>query len=152
MKIVMQRVKHSGVSVEGEIKGKISGGIMALVGFCESDEEKLLLPMAEKMVNLRIFTDADDKMNLSLLDTNGELLVISQFTLYADCKKGRRPSFTGAKAPAEANELYEKFVSICETLIGKKVQTGEFGADMQVDILNDGPVTIILDSDEIVKR
>ncbi len=140
------------MSIDGEIKGKIANGIMALVGFCEADDEKLLLPMAEKMVNLRIFTDSDDKMNLSLLDIKGELLVVSQFTLYADCKKGRRPSFTGAKAPAEANELYEKFVEICRTLIEKEVQTGQFGADMQLEILNDGPVTVILDSDEIVKK
>jgi len=148
----MQRVRHSQVSTGAGVTGKIGGGIMALVGFCEDDTEKLLAPMAEKMVNLRIFTDSDDKMNLSLLDTNGELLVVSQFTLYADCKKGRRPSFTGAKAPLEANELYEKFVSLCEGLIGKKVQTGVFGADMQVDIANDGPVTVILDSEEIVKK
>ena len=152
MRIVLQRVKHSSVSIDGNVKGKIENGIMALVGFCEADGESLLQPMAEKMVNLRIFTDSDDKMNLSLLDISGELLVISQFTLYADCKKGRRPSFTGAKSPAEANELYEKFVGICRSLTGKEVQTGEFGADMQVEILNDGPVTVILDSDEIVKK
>ena len=152
MRIVIQKVKYSSVTIDGEVKGKIGEGLMALVGFCEADTESLLVPMAEKMVNLRIFTDADDKMNLSLIDTEGELLVVSQFTLYADCRKGRRPSFTGAKAPGEANMLYEKFVDVCEKAIGKPVQTGEFGADMKVELLNDGPVTIILDSDEIVKK
>ena len=152
MKIVIQRVKKASVTIDSKVRGEIKEGILALVGFCDNDSESLLLPMAEKMINLRIFTDADDKMNLSLMDSDGELLVISQFTLYADCKKGRRPSFTGAKAPAEANELYEKFVEICKTLTGKDVQTGEFGADMKVELLNDGPVTIILDSDEIVKK
>ena len=152
MRLVIQRVKNASVTTDGNVCGKINGGILALVGFCESDTESLLLPMAEKMINLRIFTDEDDKMNLSLKDTDGELLVISQFTLYADCRKGRRPSFTGAKSPSEANELYEKFVEICKGLTGKDVQTGEFGADMKVELLNDGPVTIILDSDEIVKK
>ena len=151
MRLVIQRVKYSSVTIDTAVKSKTGEGLMALVGFCESDTEALLNPMAEKMVNLRIFTDADDKMNLSLLDIDGELMVISQFTLYADCKKGRRPSFTSAKAPAEANMLYEKFVDILKNLTSKDIKTGEFGADMKVELLNDGPVTIILDSDEIVR-
>ena len=151
MRIVIQRVKNSSVCVDGKIVGSIGQGFMALVGFCEEDTEELLAPMADKMINLRIFTDAEDKMNLSLIDTDGELLVISQFTLYADCRKGRRPSFNLAKGGAEAQELYEKFVAICEQKLGKKVETGIFGADMKVEILNDGPVTVILDSKEIVK-
>ena len=151
MRIVIQRVKYASVKVEGKICGKIDQGLMALVGFCGEDSSNLLEPMADKMINLRIFTDEEDKMNLSLIDVGGELLAISQFTLYADCKKGRRPSFNLAKKADEANDLYEKFVKICEEKLGKKVETGVFGADMKVELLNDGPVTIILDSDEIVK-
>ncbi len=151
MKIVIQRVKYASVTVDGKICGKIDQGLMALVGFCEKDSANLLEPMAEKMINLRIFEDDDEKMNLSLLDVEGNLLAISQFTLYADCKKGRRPSFNLAKRADEANDLYEKFVKICQEKMGKKVETGIFGADMKVELLNDGPVTIILDSDEIVK-
>ena len=151
MRIVIQRVERSSVSVDGEVVGSIGHGFMALVGFCEEDTSELISPMADKMINLRIFTDSDDKMNLSLADVDGELLVISQFTLYADCRKGRRPSFNLAKGGADAEKLYNEFVSVCEEKLGKKVQTGIFGADMKVDILNDGPVTIILDSKEIVK-
>ncbi|MBQ4630350.1 MAG: D-tyrosyl-tRNA(Tyr) deacylase [Clostridia bacterium] len=152
MRIVIQRVKRASVTVDGEITGKIGQGFLALVGFCETDDDSLLDPMADKMVGLRVFEDSDEKMNLSLGDVDGELLAVSQFTLYADCKKGRRPSFVFAKKPDEANRLYEKFVEICEQKMGKKVQTGIFGADMAVELLNDGPVTIILDSDEIVKK
>ncbi len=151
MRIVIQRVKKSSVSVEGEIIGSIGQGFTALVGFCEEDTKELLAPMADKMINLRIFTDSEDKMNLSLSDVGGELLIISQFTLYADCRKGRRPSFNLAKGGNEAEALYNEFVQICTEKLGKEVQTGSFGADMQVEILNDGPVTIILDSKEIVK-
>lgn len=151
MRIVIQRVKNATVTVDGKISGKIAQGFLALVGFCESDEESFLEPMADKMIGLRVFTDEDDKMNLSLADVDGGLLAVSQFTLYADCRKGRRPSFVNAKKPDEANYLYEKFVAICQEKLGKKVETGIFGADMAVELLNDGPVTIILDSDEIVK-
>ena len=109
MRIVIQRVKYASVTVDGKICGKIDQGLMALVGFCEEDSVNLLEPMAEKMINLRIFEDADEKMNLSLLDVGGNLLAISQFTLYADCRKGRRPSFNLAKGADEANDLFEKF-------------------------------------------
>lgn len=152
MKIVIQRVKYASVTIEGKVHGKIDGGIMALIGFKEGDEESLLKPMAEKMTGLRIFEDENERMNLSLSDVGGDILAISQFTLYADCKKGKRPSFTDALKPDKANEFYEKFVKICEDLTGRKIETGIFGADMKVELLNDGPVTIILDSDEIVKR
>ncbi|MBR5507287.1 MAG: D-tyrosyl-tRNA(Tyr) deacylase [Clostridia bacterium] len=151
MRIVIQRVKYASVTVDGKICGQINQGLMALVGFCEEDSSLLLEPMAEKMLNLRIFEDDNEKMNLSLLDVGGNLLAISQFTLYADCRKGRRPSFNLAKGADEANELYEKFVEICEEKLGRKPETGIFGADMKVELLNDGPVTIILDSDEFVK-
>ena len=151
MRIVIQRVKYASVTVDGKICGQINQGLMALVGFCEEDSSLLLEPMAEKMLNLRIFEDDNEKMNLSLLDVGGNLLAISQFTLYADCRKGRRPSFNLAKGADEANELYEKFVEICEEKLGRKPETGIFGADMKVELLNDGPVTIIPDSDEIVK-
>ena len=152
MKIVIQRVKYASVTIEGKVHGKIDGGIMALIGFKEGDEESLLKPMAEKMTGLRIFEDENERMNLSLSDVGGDILAISQFTLYADCKKGKRPSFTDALKPDKANEFYEKFVKICEDLTERKIETGIFGADMKVELLNDGPVTIILDSDEIVKR
>ena len=152
MKIVIQRVKYASVTIDGKVHGKIDGGIMALIGFKEGDEESLLKPMAEKMTGLRIFEDENERMNLSLSDVGGDILAISQFTLYADCRKGKRPSFTDALKPDKANELYEKFVKICEDLTGRKIETGIFGADMKVELLNDGPVTIILDSDEIVKR
>ena len=152
MKIVIQRVKYASVTIEGKVHGKIDNGIMALIGFKEGDEESLLKPMAEKMTGLRIFEDENERMNLSLADVGGDILAISQFTLYADCRKGKRTSFTDALKPDKANEFYEKFVKICEDLTGRKIETGIFGADMKVELLNDGPVTIILDSDEIVLR
>lgn len=152
MRIVIQRVKYASVTVDGKICAKIDQGLMALVGFCQEDSSELLEPMAEKMINLRIFSDAEDKMNLSLKDVGGELLAVSQFTLYADCVKGRRPSFNLAKGGEEASRLYDSFVEICRQKLGKDVGEGIFGADMKVELLNDGPVTIILDSDEIVKR
>ena len=152
MRIVLQRVKYASVTVDGKICGKIDQGLMALVGFCHEDSLEFLEPMAEKMVNLRIFEDPDGKMNLSLLDVGGELLAISQFTLYADCVKGRRPSFNLAMGGEGAKELYDRFVDVCRQKLGKEIQTGIFGADMKVELLNDGPVTIVLDSDEIVKR
>lgn len=152
MKIVIQRVSRASVTIDGEITGAINHGLMALIGFSEEDTAAVLEPMAEKMINLRIFTDDADKMNLSLIDTEGDLLAVSQFTLYADCRKGRRPSFNLAKNPAEAEKLYDKFVDICRGKLGKEVYTGSFGADMKVELLNDGPVTIVLDSNEIVKK
>lgn len=149
MRIVIQRVKYASVTIDGKVNGKINGGIMALIGFKEGDEESLLKPMAEKMTGLRIFEDENERMNLSLSDVGGDILAISQFTLYADCKKGKRPSFTDALKPDKANEFYEKFVKICEDLTGRKIETGIFGADMKVELLNDGPVTIILDTDKL---
>lgn len=152
MRIVLQRVKYASVKVDGKITGQIDKGFMVLVGFEENDIEDYIRPMAEKMTGLRIFEDENGKMNLALSDIGGDILAISQFTLYADCKKGRRPSFAGAMHPQKAEEFYDKFVQICEEITGKKVETGIFGADMKVELLNDGPVTIILDSDEIVKK
>ena len=152
MRIVLQRVKYASVTIDGKINGKIDKGFMVLVGFKEGDEESYIKPMAEKMAGLRIFEDENEKMNLSLADVGGDILAISQFTLYADCKKGRRPSFVEAMNPKKAEEYYNKFVKVCEDITGKKVETGIFGADMKVELLNDGPVTIILDSDEIVKK
>jgi len=125
---------------------------LVLVGFKEGDEESYIKPMAEKMAGLRIFEDENEKMNLALGDVNGDILAISQFTLYADCKKGRRPSFVEAMNPNKAEEFYNIFVEVCHGITGKKIETGIFGADMKVELLNDGPVTIILDSDEIVKK
>ena len=151
MRILIQRVKRASVTIEGNLRSSIDEGLLALVGFCETDSVDFLLPMAEKMINLRIFEDDKGKMNLSLKDIGGNLLAVSQFTLYADARKGRRPSFTDAKNPEEANELYEKFVSVCSELLEKEVMTGVFGADMKVELLNDGPVTIMLDSNDIIK-
>lgn len=152
MRLVLQRVKNASVTVDGSICGKIDAGFLVLVGFKEGDEESYIKPMAEKMAGLRVFEDEDEKMNLSLADVGGDILAVSQFTLYADCKKGRRPSFAAAMNPAMAEDYYNKFVNICREITGKKVETGIFGADMKVELLNDGPVTIILDSDEIVKK
>ncbi len=151
MRILIQRVKKASVTIDGKIHSSIDEGLLALVGFCESDTEDYLLPMADKMLNLRIFEDDKGKMNLSLKDIDGSLLAVSQFTLCADCKKGRRPSFTDAKNPQEANALYEKFVLVCQKLLGKGIGTGVFGADMKVELLNDGPVTVMLDSCDIIK-
>lgn len=151
MRIILQRVKHACVAINGKINGKIEKGFLVLVGFKEGDEESYIKPMAEKLTGLRIFEDENEKMNLSLGDVGGDILAISQFTLYADCKKGRRPSFVEAMNPQKAEEFYNKFVKICEDLTGKRIETGIFGADMKVELLNDGPVTIVLDSDEIVK-
>ena len=151
MKAVLQRVKQASVSIAGETVGKISSGIMLLLGVAEEDTEKECDFLAEKAVNLRIFEDEAGKMNRSLLDVAGEMLVVSQFTLCADCRRGRRPSFTRAARPEKAIPLYERFIgNIRET--GIPVSTGRFGADMLVSIENDGPVTILLDTDEIMAR
>ncbi len=151
MRILIQRVKRASVTVDGEVIGSIAGGLLAFVGFCEGDKEEYILPMAQKMAGLRIFEDENEKMNLSLGDVDGELLIISQFTLYADCSHGRRPSFVSALRPDTAEEFYNKFISAAQQLTGKKVQTGSFGADMKVELLNDGPVTVMLDSCDIIK-
>ena len=152
MRALIQRVDYASVTVEGCCVGKIEKGLLVLLGVGPNDSEKEADFLAEKCANLRIFTDENDKMNLSLLDIGGQMLVVSQFTLYADCKKGRRPSFVGAAAPAEANRLYEYFQqSVRKVGIGV-VEHGTFGAHMDVQLLNSGPVTIMLDTDEIMPK
>ncbi len=145
MRAVVQRVSRAKVTVDGEITGEIGKGILVLLGVAREDSEKEALYLLEKTLNLRIFEDAADKMNLSLLNIAGELLVVSQFTLYGDARKGRRPSFIEAAAPTQANRLYDFFVTEARKQISK-VATGRFQAMMDVELVNDGPVTILLDS------
>lgn len=149
MRVVLQRVAHAGVKVDGKVTGAIENGLLVLAGIAPEDNEAVLRTVAEKIVGLRIFEDSEGKMNLSVKDVNGRMLVISQFTLYADCKKGRRPSFTNAAGGQIAKELYERFVAICEELMESRVETGVFGADMKVELLNDGPVSIVIDSADL---
>ena len=148
MKVILQRVKSSKVSVKGRVIGQISQGLNILIGIEDKDNESIIDKFVEKIVNLRVFTDEEGKMNKSLLDVKGAVLLISQFTLIADCKKGRRPSYVHAAEPSKAKDLYEK-VGLAIRSYGIKTETGEFGAYMDVHIQNDGPVTIILDSDHI---
>jgi D-aminoacyl-tRNA deacylase len=145
MKAVVQRVRKAEVAIGGESVGRIEKGILALVAISRQDTEKELLWMARKIVELRIFDDSDGKLNLSLQDVHGQLLVVSQFTLYGDCKKGRRPSYIDAAPPAEAEKLYDQFVSIVRQFV-PDVQTGKFQASMEVTLTNSGPVTLILES------
>ncbi|MFC2015123.1 D-aminoacyl-tRNA deacylase [Chloroflexota bacterium] len=147
MKVLLQRVTGASVSVEGEEVGRIGRGLVVFVGVAVGDEEKHIQYLVGKMVNLRIFADEDDRFNLSALDIHAELLLVSQFTLLADTRKGRRPSFTGAAPPAQAEVLFERFVEQAR-ISGLKVETGRFQQYMQVEIRNDGPVTIVLDSRE----
>lgn len=150
MRAVIQRVQYASVSVDGQVKGKIGQGFLVLFGAGQGDTREDAQLLAKKTAGLRVFRDDNDKMNLSLSDIGGGVLVISQFTLYGDCRKGNRPNFTGAAAPDEANALYEYYVSLLRDEYGMAdVQTGEFGAHMAVELLNDGPVTILLDSDEL---
>lgn len=144
MKTVIQRVKKADVKVDGEKTGEIGQGLLILLGVGPNDTEKNVDELVQKICKLRIFKDEDDKMNLSVKDIDGEILVVSQFTLYADCQKGNRPSFVNAAAPEKAEKLYEYFKKQCKKEV-KKVECGIFGADMQVSLLNDGPVTIILE-------
>ena len=144
MKAVIQRVKNANVKVDGETTGEIGHGLLILLGVGPEDTEKIADEMVQKICKLRIFTDENDKMNLSVKDIDGEILVVSQFTLYADCQKGNRPSFVNAAPPEKANELYEYFKTQCQKEV-RKVASGIFGADMKVSLLNDGPVTIMLE-------
>ena len=147
---VIQRVRSSSVSIDGKLRAKVGAGLNILIGVGDSDGFADVRALADKISNLRIFSDENGKMNLSLIETLGEALIISQFTLLGDCKKGRRPSFIGAAAPAEAIPLYEAFIAEMEGQIGtQRVKCGVFGADMSVEIINDGPVTIILDSKKL---
>ena len=151
MIFVIQRVTHADVTVENIVVGKIGHGLLVFVGVADFDNQQTADKMIDKMTKLRIFDDADGKTNLSISDVGGEFLVISQFTLYADCRKGNRPSFTLAGKPDMAEELYEYIMEAIQEK-GFPVARGEFGADMKVSILNDGPFTILLDSDEIVGK
>lgn len=148
MKLVIQRVTHASVTVDNNVIGKIGKGYMVLIGVSDTDTEEIADKMLDKMIKLRIFEDENGKTNLSLADVGGELLLISQFTLYANCKKGNRPSFIEAGAPDHANALYEYIIEKCKERV-EVVEQGEFGAEMKVELLNDGPFTIILDSQQI---
>ena len=147
MKFVIQKVTHASVTVDDQITGKIGKGFLVLIGVAEDDTKEIADKLIKKLLGLRIFEDTDGKTNLSLRDVDGSLLLVSQFTLYADCKKGNRPSVTKAGNPALANDLYEYIIEKCRAEF--PVETGSFGADMKVELLNDGPFTIILDSAEI---
>ncbi|SEK79484.1 D-tyrosyl-tRNA(Tyr) deacylase [Pseudobutyrivibrio ruminis] len=147
MKFVVQRVNEASVKVDGNVIGQIGKGFLVLIGVADSDTKEIADKMVKKLLGLRIFDDENDKINLSLSDVGGELLLISQFTLYANCKKGYRPSFIEAGAPDMAKEMYEYIIEKCKEQF--HVETGEFGADMKVSLQNDGPFTIILDSAEI---
>lgn len=149
MKFVIQRVTHAEVEVEQEIIGSIQNGYLVLIGIAEDDNEEIADKLVKKLLGLRIFADENGKTNLSLKDVNGSLLLISQFTLYANCRKGNRPSFVNAGNPEKANELYEYIIEKCRDEV-PDVQTGSFGADMKITLLNDGPFTIILDSKDLM--
>jgi D-tyrosyl-tRNA(Tyr) deacylase len=149
MRAVVQRVSRAKVTVRPDVVSEISSGLLVLLGVASKDTEKDADYLIEKILNLRIFEDAEGKMNLSLLDTKGELLVVSQFTLYGDTRRGRRPSFINAAPPEEANRLYEYFVESARRLI-EHVETGKFQAMMDVELVNDGPATIILDSEKTI--
>lgn len=149
MRFVIQRVSEASVAVDNQVIGQISKGFLVLIGVSQSDDKGIADKMVKKLIGLRIFEDENGKTNLDLKSVSGSLLLISQFTLYADCQKGNRPSFIKAGAPDMANELYEYIVEQCKLQI-PIVETGEFGADMKVSLLNDGPFTIILDSEELL--
>lgn len=148
MKLVIQRVTHASVTVDNNVIGKIGKGYMVLIGVSDTDTKEIADKMLDKMIKLRIFEDENGKTNLSLADVGGELLLISQFTLYANCKKGNRPSFIEAGSPDHANALYEYIIEKCKERVDV-VKQGEFGAEMKVELLNDGPFTVILDSEQI---
>ena len=146
MRLVIQRVHEASVTVEGQVTGRIGPGLLALAGFAPTDTPAALAWMARKLVQLRIFGDENGQMNRSVRDVEGQVLVVSQFTLLADARKGNRPSYAAAAPPPVAEPLYEQFVALVVTELGQPVPTGVFGADMQVSLINDGPVTIVLDS------
>lgn len=143
---VIQRTSHASVTIEGVVKSKIDKGLLILVGIEDADNDEDISWLASKIVNLRIFNDSEGVMNVSVKDDGGDIIVVSQFTLHASTKKGNRPSYSKASKPPVAIPLYEKFVNAMSAELGKPVQTGEFGADMKVELLNDGPVTIIMDT------
>lgn len=149
MKFVIQRVLKSNVKIDGKVVGEIGKGYMVLIGISDTDTKEIADKMVDKMLKLRIFEDSEGKTNLSLNDVNGELLLISQFTLYADCKKGNRPSFIKAGKPDFASSMYDYIIEKCKSVDGLKVEKGKFGADMKVELVNDGPFTIVLDSEEM---
>ena len=146
MRVVVQRVSQSNVKVSGEVIGEIKEGLMVLVSFVDEDNDTDLNWMTKKIINLRIFNDDEGKMNRSVQDIGGNILLISQFTLHGSTKKGNRPSFIKAAKPDFANVMYERFIKVLEQSLGKEIQTGEFGGDMKVSLVNDGPTTIIIDS------
>ena len=148
MRFVIQRVTEASVTIDGEISGKIGKGYLVLIGVADTDTKEIADKMIRKMIGLFIFEDEQGKTNLSLADVDGGLLLVSQFTLYANCKRGNRPSFIEAGKPDMANEMYEYIIEKCRESVDE-VQTGEFGADMKVQLLNDGPFTILLDSDQL---
>lgn len=152
MKAVLQRAEAASIVIDGEDGGSTGPGLVILLGVMQGDAENQAEILADKIAGLRIFTDENDKMNLSVNDIGGDLLIVSNFTLGADCKKGRRPSFDLSAPPAEAEPLYEAFVSLMRERCGGTVRTGKFGADMKVSLVNDGPVTILLDTDFLTKR
>ncbi|MBQ2917204.1 MAG: D-tyrosyl-tRNA(Tyr) deacylase [Clostridia bacterium] len=151
MKFVIQRVKNASVTVDNKVVGSINKGFLVLIGITHTDTKEIADVLIKKLIKLRIFEDENEKMNLALNDVNGELLLVSQFTLYANCTGGNRPAFIDAAKPDYANELYEYIIDECKKQ-EINVQTGIFGADMKVNLLNDGPVTIILDSNELIKK
>ena len=148
MRAVLTRVKHASVAIDGKIHGQIGEGFLILLGVTHEDTEAQAVKLAEKLTSLRIFEDENGKMNRGLDEVQGELLIISQFTLYGNCKKGRRPEFLAAARPEVAIPLYEKFVQVCRDK-GFHTETGEFGAYMQVESLNDGPLTLVVDTDQL---
>ena len=148
MRFVIQRVQHASVTVDGDVIGKIGRGYMVLIGCCNADDEAIADKMVDKMIKLRINEDAEGKTNLSLADVDGGLLLVSQFTLYANCRKGNRPSFVDAGSPEHANALYEYIIEKCRERV-PVVETGSFGAEMAVELVNDGPFTILLDSETL---
>lgn len=152
MRLVIQRVSKSDITINGEQGGNIEKGFVVLVGVCDEDSEKEAEYLADKLIGLRVFSDSEDKMNLALEDVGGELMIVSNFTLYANCKKGNRPSFVKAEKPPRATEIYDHFVDRVKSKFTNKIVTGEFGADMQINLINDGPITIIMDTAEMMPQ